>query len=205
MRMQQFALPATAFLLFGALFWIIPAMVAEFGQRRGIVAVLLMYWFGFCLPLGLVFGGARGRLWRGGVPWLAVALALGLAAVVWLRHPCGFALPVVGLALAAALTNGPLEELYWRGAWGRVFPDSPAMQALGLALFGAWHVPLVLMSGLPFPGGVWGLPVAALAAGAFWAWLARRHGLGWAMASHAATNAVLFLPLIAAGFPRLTG
>jgi len=203
MSNSRVLLPLSALALVVGLFWAIPAAVAHLGRVPGLALVIGVYWFGFCLPLGLAFGGAGGRWWGGRLPWAVPGLALALAGAVWLRHPDGFALAVVGLAIVAAAINGPIEELYWRGAWARVFAGNRRMQALGLALFVGWHVPLALHAGLPFPGGVWGLTAGALAAGAFWAWLVRRHGLGWAMLSHALTNAIVFAPLFQAGFTRI--
>lgn len=204
MNITQVSLLVSAVALIAGLFWAIPASVAQLGPAPGLAVIFGLYWFGFCLPLGLMFGGARVKWWRGRIPWAVPGLALVLAGAVWLRYPDGFAAAVVMLAIAAAVINGPIEELYWRGAWARVFAGNRAMQALGLALFAGWHVPLALHAGLPFPGGVWGLTAGALAAGAFWAWLVRRYGLGWAMLSHALTNAILFAPLFQAGFSRIS-
>lgn len=202
----QLILSAVA--LVAGLFLLVPWATQTLGPTRGYVLVAGLYWFGFCLPLGLYFtrGQRRqllslrtgGRRW---VPWSVFGLAAILALAVVLRPPETMSLTVLALALVAGAINGPLEELYWRGAWLAQFGKRLPLYLLGLGLFVAWHVPLGLAHGISYQGGMAALVGGAAAMGIFWAWLAWKTGaIGWAMLSHALTNMVVFNELVARNF-----
>jgi membrane protease YdiL (CAAX protease family) len=196
-------LPLSALALILGLFGLAPVLRMTFGEAQGAMILLGLYWWGFCLPLGLYFCPGR-DIWRLGwrdsaaVIIVAVLIAAVLLVLLVLRHPQGFPFVVILAALGFALINGSLEELFWRGAWLRVYGRSLPMYFLGYVLFVGWHVPLAMMTTIPFQGGVWGLTAGAAALGAVWAWMAWRTGsIGWSVVSHVATNAIVLLPVIA--------
>lgn len=196
-------LPISALALVLGLFVIAPVLRMTFGEAQGAMILLGLYWWLFCLPLGLYFSGGR-SIWRVsmrgnfGVIMVTVLIAVVILTLLILRHPQGFPLVVILGALGFALINGPLEELYWRGAWLQVYGTSLPMYLLGYGLFVAWHVPLAMMTTIPFQGGVWGLTAGAAGLGAIWAWMAwRTRTIGWSAICHTITNAIVLIPVIA--------
>lgn len=198
-------LVASALGLIGFMAVFVPWATAAWGFR-GYGLAMAIYWFGFCLPLGLVFiGRARwraivsfrvnGARW---VPWAVLGLAALILTVTLTRPLAGVTAQVVALALLAGAINGPLEELYWRGAWLAQFGESAAFYALGWVLFVAWHVPLAMAVGVQYHGGGLALIGGAAGLGVVWALIAwRTRAIGWAMLSHALVNMIVFHELVA--------
>ncbi|MFN3953429.1 MAG: CPBP family intramembrane glutamic endopeptidase [Pararhodobacter sp.] len=177
-------------------------------QRHGFAGyglAVALYWFAFCLPLGLFFTrGQRKQLvsWRLNgqrwVPWAVAGLALVVLAVTLARPPAGVTALVVVLALGAGVINGPLEELYWRGGYLAQFGASLPGFALGWVLFVAWHLPLALAVGVEYHGGGFALVGGAAGLGLLWAFITwKTRAIGWAMASHALINMIVFHELVA--------
>lgn len=202
--------PAVAALaLIAVMAVLMPWATARWGFA-GYGGVMALYWFGFCLPVGLwLIGRAR---WRavlrpatGGARWVPVA-ALALPALVLgvtlVEPPAGVTALVVAIALAAGAINGTAEEVFWRGAWLVHAGTSVAAFALGWALFVAWHVPLALAVGVVYHGGAGALVGGAAGLGLVWSLIAwRARAAGWAMISHAAVNMVVFHELVATNLP----
>lgn len=187
----------------------VPRLSAALGPGIGFLTVFLIYWFGFCLPLGLVYQGREaskralslelnGHAW---VPW-AVGLQIFLVALAnILILPDVVPAFAVIAAVAFALINGPLEEFFWRGAYLEQGQNSPRYQALGVGLFALWHVPLSFSHGVTYHGGTLGLVGGALGLGAFWAFVAYRTGrIGWPILAHVATNVFAISALFVANF-----
>lgn len=104
------------------------------------------------------------------------------------------------LIAAAALVNGALEELFWRGAL-LPRPDREGI-AVALGLFVAWHVALLFAQGVTSRGGPVMLLVGALALGAIWMAMRLRSGtIGAGMASHVGVNLFAFTDLVALNWP----
>jgi len=192
---------ASSFGLIGFMALFVPWVTARYGFA-GYGLAMLLYWFAFCLPLGLVFAGRgavslrlNGQRW---VPWAVAGLALVVLIATLSRPPGGLTPLVVVLALGAGLINGPLEELYWRGGYLAQFGHSLPGFALGWALFVAWHLPLAMAVGVEYHGGGLALVGGAAGLGLVWAVMVwKTRAIGWAMISHASINMIVFHALIA--------
>jgi len=99
------------------------------------------------------------------------------------------------------------EEAGWRGfltpALTERFGKKKALVLSG-CIWGAWHWPLIILSGYEYGTGYWGYPVTGMlcmllfttAFGIFLSWLYERSGSVWTCAlCHGAANAIAGLPL----------
>lgn len=121
---------------------------------------------------------------------------------------------VVGQAVTA-VTYAPFinmlfavgEEVGWRGyltpALTERYGKKKALVLSG-CVWGAWHWPLIILSGYEYGTGYWGAPVTGMlcmllfttAFGIFLSWLYERSGSVWTCAlCHGAANAIAGLPL----------
>lgn len=168
----------------------------------GALLALGLYWG--ALLWGIAAGGGLRRLeplllarWPGWPVALAMALPIlvpGLPAMRALGGGVGTGL--VLLAALAGLVHAALEEAFWRGALVR--HETPRAFAQALALYGAAHLPWLLLRGvetaLPLPL----LVLGALAMGG--AWTAARlltGGIGAGLLGHAGLAVFLFVGLAA--------
>ena len=199
MSRAQIALVLHALVLIAALLAIVPALTEMLGGPAGYLAVLVIYWLGFCLPVVALHAWKRhdGRLfserlaWRDWwVPGLLV-LQIGLIGLLAVM-PNTSVLTTHGAMLAAAigLINAPLEETAWRGGFMTRFADKPRLGFwLGWVLYTAWHMPLALSHGIVFDGGWLSLVGGAAALGLLWSWIAWRTGsVFWVSIAHVLTN-----------------
>lgn len=105
-----------------------------------------------------------------------------------------------GLIALAALVNGTLEELFWRGAM-LPRPDREGL-AVSLGLFTLWHLAPLFAAGVILPGGPLALVLGALVLGAIFTALRARTGtLGAAIASHVGVNLFAFTQLAVLNWP----
>lgn len=189
---------------------IVPWLTHALGPLPGFLVCFLVYWIGFCIPVGMHFVGRARRIkqlsldvasnrW---VPW-AVALQISLVAVPSFMMIDGqITVLVVLAAVTFGVVNGFLEEVSWRGAFLELGRNDAQFQWLGVGLFTLWHVPLALAHGIIYPGGAFALISGALAMGAFWALLALRTGhIGWAIIGHAFSNSIAFIGFFALNWP----
>lgn len=203
MNRSQIALVLHTVILTVAMLFVVPALTRGLGGQIGYLAVLAVYWLGFCLPVIAMHVWKRhdGRLfserlaWRDWwVPGLLVVQVgvVGMAALV----PHTSLLTTHGAMLAAAvgLINGPLEETAWRGGFMTVFRDRPRLGFwLGWALFTGWHGPLLLSHGIDFEGGWVALVGGAAGLGLLWSAIAWRTGsVFWVSIAHVLTNVLTF-------------
>lgn len=184
---------------------LVPWATATWGFL-GYGLVMAVYWFAFCIPVGLWFIGPgrlrevvhlrlNGARW---VPWAVAGLAALILIVTISQPPQGVTVMVSAIALAMGLMNGLSEELYWRGAWLEVAGGSWRVYALGWLLFVAWHLPLATAVGVQYHGGAGALVGGAAGLGLIWAVIAwRTRGVGWSMLSHAVVNMIVFHELVA--------
>lgn len=109
------------------------------------------------------------------------------------------ALLLAGIAIAA-IVNGFLEELFWRGA---LVPDpSPPEAAVAVLLFTLWHMALLAAQGINLTGGPATLLLGAAFLGTIWM-AARLHtgSVGLSALSHAGVNLFAFIILSADNLP----
>lgn len=206
MTRQQSLLLLHIALLLGALFVLVPPLVA-WDPRAGYLLTLTFYWLFFCLPVigwhampaneGQLFSEKlRWRDW-----WLLPLLMVQVAIVASFHFVPSTALFTSGgmwLALLLAMINGPLEEIAWRGGFLGAFRDKPRLGFwLSWLLFSAWHLPLAYGTlGLLGDTTITFLVVAS-ALGLFWTWIAWRTGsVFYVSIAHALTNIFSFWLLI---------
>lgn len=187
---------------------LVPLLTRWLGPALGTLAVFGVYWFGFCLPLGLVFQTPRQRRqvlsmklsdqrWVPGAVLLQVS-ALAIAA--WFLWPRPTPVMAIFWAVPLALVNGFAEEFYWRGAFLAQAQGRRSVQAWGVALFTLWHVSLLFAHDVAYHGPIVVVGGAAVV-GTFWGLIAARTGaIGWTVLSHVLTNAIVFVDLIAKNF-----
>lgn len=201
-------LVAASIALIAIMFWLVPYLTGWLGPTKGALAIFCLYWFGFCLPLGIVFQGRNVRrhlsLETGDarwVPWIVVAQVGLVVTASWFLLPDRIPPVAVVCAVGFGLLNGFLEEFFWRGSYLEQGSGRPAYQALGVALFTLWHVPLIFAQGVEYDGGPAALVFGAFGLGVFWAIIANRtNRIGWPILSHMATNAATFVGLFAVNF-----
>lgn len=201
MTKRQISLVLSAAAMIIAMAFIVPIVSARAEPLIAYVSILAIYWIGFCLPVAVIFG--RGTcsvsLIPKAKPLWAPALALSLPVLVAfgaglfsLETPYA---SLIAIALGAALINGPLEELAWRRTFRANSGDTLSFELLGLLLFAAWHVPLLLTRGVGFDHGALGLVGGAALMGGVWVLMTRAtNSVGWPMISHALVNMAAFIP-----------
>ena len=205
---KQTKLVAASILLIVFMAGFVPWATRTLGPTLGYTSVFILYWFGFCLPLGWLFQGraaARRNLHFGATPpWVPLAIALQVAVLAvanYLLWPAHVPLLALGLAVAAALINGFSEEFFWRGTYLEAGRNNWKFQALGVLLFGLWHVPLMFAHGVTYRGGPFALVLGAWGLGAFWAYVANRTGgIGWPIFAHIISNIFAVTGVIAINF-----
>lgn len=176
-----------------------------FQPLAGYVLGLCLYWLLLCLAvLSATTRAERAQLLTTRTAGLVITalciipvLVLGVAGMAALdRLP---ALMLVGIALAA-IVNGFLEELFWRGA---LVPDPSARAAaVAVLLFTLWHVALLAAQGITLTGGPVVLLLGAAFLGTIWM-AARLHtgSVGLSALSHAGVNLFAFILFSADNLP----
>ncbi len=204
---RQLTLLLTAFGFCSLMFAIVPAVTGRFDPLVGYIAVLAIYWVGFCVPVSWVF--RRGSIQvstRLGMPkkWIpAVAIAVPVVVFIVSNTMSAFDSRWDLLALSAicALINGPLEEIAWRRTFRANSDGRLSYELLGLGLFTLWHVPLYFCRGVSFDYGAVGLIGGALLLGVVWTFMTRAaNSVGWPMVSHTLVNLAAFPTFFAMNF-----
>ncbi len=184
-------------------------MTTHFSPLNGYFAAFSIYWLGFLLPASLMILGPAQALkmlrprWPGWPGFLMTAgppLAVGAMIAT---HPVPLPLAILAITLLAALVNGTLEELFWRGALfdTNKTPDWPVLLA-ALLVFALWHVAILASRGIAYTGGPVALVGGAFALGAIWSLTRRTSGTaGFGAVGHVLTNAVAFTQLVQQNYP----
>ncbi|MEJ6404844.1 CPBP family glutamic-type intramembrane protease [Yoonia sp. 2307UL14-13] len=169
----------------------------------GYLVGMTVYWFLVLTPLLIWRGGLRIDRLRIVWParWLVminVMLILGVAiAATFELRANTLSLWVPGIVTIAALLNGTLEELFWRGTLLH-HDASGTDQALQLLLFVGWHIALLFSDGIVVTGGAFGLLGGAAIGGALWTYTRMLTGsAGFGALSHVGLNLFAFAGLAA--------
>jgi membrane protease YdiL (CAAX protease family) len=182
-------------LLFSAL----PELI---GKRRGYLAGFVVYWVGFGVVFPLAVTGPDKLLpalrfapLPGGLVGVGLAAALLLppllAGLTVFRRSLSEATAAVLLVSAGlALANGVAEELLWRAAYVRSFPDSPILGLLLPAIgFAVWHLAPQIVLPTRMRGGALGFVAASFVLGLLWGAVAYATGsIVLTIASHVLTD-----------------
>ncbi|MDX8347040.1 CPBP family intramembrane glutamic endopeptidase [Cognatiyoonia sp. IB215446] len=162
---------------------------------------LAVYWFMVLTPLILWrcgFRAVRHELaWPHFVLIMLNVIPIGGVAVAafigWHNHPLNAA--VLGAVVAAALINGTLEEVFWRGTLLRN-AQHLASYLSQIALFVSWHIALLFAGGVVVTGGALGLFGGALIGGILWTWARVQTGsIGFGILCHIGLNLFAFTEL----------
>ncbi len=169
----------------------------------GYFAALAFYWFAILVPLIMWRGGfakiRRDVLWPSQiVAALSIVMVIGVAIAAALRlAETPLPLWIAGVMVVAALTNGTLEEYFWRGT---VLQDgaSRAEQGGQLLLFTGWHLALLVATGVTVTGGPALLLLGAAGGGFLWTISRMQTGsIGFGVAAHIGLNVFAFIELAA--------
>lgn len=195
-RLAFLALAATPLLAF-----VFHLLTGAFEPMIGLALGLCFYWILLALAVvSTTTSETRSRLTtaRSAGPIITLlcilpVLALGLIGMAALDRLPAFVL--VGITMAA-LTNGFLEELFWRGV---LVPDpTPPQAAVAVMLFAFWHVALLTTQGVILPGGPATLLLGAAFLGSIWMSARLASGtIGLSALSHAGVNLFAFILLVA--------
>ncbi|WP_108813800.1 CPBP family glutamic-type intramembrane protease [Loktanella sp. Alg231-35] len=167
----------------------------------GYGAALAFYWICVLLPL---------ILWRGGFARARFAVTrpstvltlLNIGPIIVVACVAAYALSqnilpayvLIAVALAA-LTNGTLEEVFWRGTL--LLDDATANEQIGqIVLFSGWHIALLFAGGVVVTGGGLALLAGAAFFGILWTLARMQTGaIGFGILCHVALNVFAFTEL----------
>src|SRR3954452_1943574 len=153
--------------LISSMVWVFDVCVSRLWLRLGYFVAFCVYWLFWCLsvPWTLMGTDAFGVFSPGPRPFGSSAVVGIFALAAPLSLGFGYEFPkairradgrIVLLSAAIAAVNAPLEELLWRGAYLRVFPDDwllgYVLPSVGFAL---WHVAPLRVVPNRAPGGTW--------------------------------------------------
>jgi membrane protease YdiL (CAAX protease family) len=206
---QQIALLLAPWVLLGTTYLCYGALKRRLAAPTAYLGGFLFYWVAWCIVLPLVVLGPRrlAGLFRpcasplGHPWWLGVFCLVGPPLFSFATVFPGAlrrANPKVWLAsAAAAIVNGTLEEVLWRGTYIALFPDDFWLGQLYATVgFAVWHFSPQSVYPYRGPGGQVGLVVAVGFLGLLWAWVANNTGvILWTAISH------ILIDLSALGWP----
>lgn len=140
---------------------------------------------------------ARSAAWPVTALCILPVLVLGVPGMAALHLLPVILLPAIAVA---ALVNGFLEELFWRGAL--VPAPSPPEAALAVLIFALWHVALLAAQGITLTGGPATLLLGAAFLGSIWMTARLQTGsVGLSALSHAGVNLFAFILFVADNLP----
>jgi membrane protease YdiL (CAAX protease family) len=176
--------------------------VAMWGAKVGYFAAFSLYWIAGCLLLPLWILGRDGvlSLFQRVREPLGQPLWLGATLLIWPPLLAGLTVlpvkfPQLTFAIVAgsaglALVNATLEEVLWRGAYIRTFPQEKLWGWIYPSIgFSLWHIAPLSVHNNPMPGGMYSYLLSALVIGLSYGWVAWRTGsIRWTVASHVLMN-----------------
>ena len=194
MSTSQIVLLGAPPILLGSTWVVFRQGASRWGQTRGYFAGFVFYWIVWCLTLPLVLLGADGVVGLFGHPPTRMTESNIFLLVLPLVLGYGYAFPkavrdadakVIAISAVLALFNGTFEELLWRGAYLRVFPDNLFDYVYPSIGFAVWHFAPQSVIRSRTPGGAASFVAVPGLLGLIWGWVARMTGsLLWSTASH---------------------
>jgi membrane protease YdiL (CAAX protease family) len=172
------------------------------GPVSGYLGGFLFYWILWCilLPLWLLGSGGIKDLFQdkkprfGNPAWLGMLFLLGPFVTpffaMFLPKVSSVTTPILIVSVFFAVFNGTLEEVLWRGAFLRAFPDDQLRgywyPAVG---FGYWHLAPQVIFPSTMPGGAFAFATMSIFMGLVYGWVVRQSGsLRWVTISHILTD-----------------
>jgi membrane protease YdiL (CAAX protease family) len=207
MRLTKLELTRILIFLF-----VFPVMLLTFnivigftGAIKGFWIALIIYWL-LILSLAVGFIGISGiiQLYKlkksKSLLWglLAFIPVIGTFFVSFLPSFHHLNNQFVILVLTAGFLNGICEELFWRGmTLGTEIRNRSVVILASLLGFGACHIPLALVKGLHYQGGVLALIGGAVVMGILWQFVAiRTKSIVFVTIAHILVNVFAFSTLV---------
>ncbi len=174
------------------------AAVKLVGLKPGYLIGFLLYWIVWCLvfPLWLLGKEAVISMFRkvteplGKPKWLG-AILLFILPLFTVAYALPMQLPkataiIIVLSMIIAVINATCEEILWRGAYFKVFPESIWWGYLYPAIwFGLWHYAPQSVLTSSYPGGAHSLILFAVVLGLMWGWVAwKTKSIRWVTLAH---------------------
>ena len=167
----------------------------------GFGAALAFYWTFVLIPLIIWRRGFHKARFDVTMPakWLTIASIVpivavaGVATIAVLQDP--LPLYILATVALAAVLNGTLEEVFWRGT---LLQDNASRnEQIGqIMLFTGWHVALLFAAGVVVTGGPAGLLGGAAMAGVLWTLARMQTGsIGFGILCHIGLNLFAFTEL----------
>lgn len=209
-KKQVFLLWSTLFLC-GIMICIVPLFTTILGKTIGYIAAFGVYWFVFCIPISIYVTGGVKELktiysMKSEMPkvirichyFLAFIPCIAIFFVVFIKVVPQTTIKVLSISLFFALINAPIEELFWRGVYNRIFDNKIFFGYLYPAIFfGIWHIGLYLVKGIEYQGGFISLVGGAAFMGWLWGWIAyKTKSIKITSVAHIVVNFFAFTALI---------
>lgn len=209
---RQLILLCTAPILCISMLLLIPFLTNKLGKTIGYILGFCIYWLVFCLPVTLYscngFSGLKEvysqksniKISEKKV-WYLIALIPCIATffVVFKKFAPTAGFQVLVIASIYALINGTIEEMFWRGAFNKVFINSNIFFAYiyPAIFFGIWHIALYFAKGIVYQGGFASLVGGAFFMGLLWGWVAyKTKSIKTVTLAHIITNFFAFTGMI---------
>jgi membrane protease YdiL (CAAX protease family) len=185
MRKKKTVLLVSSIAVFPITLAVFRAATTALGSKWGYLAGLAVYWL-YTLSITWIVAGKEKRYLVGILGGEAASrqrLPIGLAALLpvpavflisFLPH-IGRLSPATGaVVLLAAVLNGSIEEIYWRGLYLKEYGHSlPVGLGLSTLLFTTWHFSLWNAEGIVYQGGLPALMGGAFVMGLLWSFVSR--------------------------------
>ncbi|VDN46648.1 Abortive infection protein [Petrocella atlantisensis] len=210
LKKNQQALLIIAPLLCISMMILVPVLTSTLGKTIGYITGFFIYWLVFCIPATIYASNGFAGLKEMYVQRTEMPKSKRMAYYFLALIPCiatffvvfkGFALiagfQVLILALLFALINGTIEELFWRGAFNKVFKNVYFAYIYPSIFFGIWHIALFYAKGMEYQGGFTSLVGGATFLGLLWGFVAyKTKSIRVVTVAHIITNFFAFTGLI---------
>ncbi|QUH19960.1 CPBP family intramembrane glutamic endopeptidase [Alkaliphilus sp. B6464] len=208
---RQFIILCTAPILCISMLLLIPLLTNKIGKTRGYIGGFWIYWLVFCLPVSLYscngLSGLKGVYSQRSniktserIIWYLIAFMPCIATffIVFKNFVPIAGFQVLVIALAYALINGTIEELFWRGIFNKVFNNNIFLAYIYPTIFfGTWHIALYFAKGMVYQGGFVSLVGGAFFMGLLWGWVAyKTKSIKIVTVAHIITNFFAFTGMI---------
>lgn len=195
-----------------AMFLLMPFLTDVLGKTTGYITGSCIYWLAFCLPFSSYSCNGLSRLKeiysqkanikkteRNLLYVLAFIPCIATFFVVFINIADQTGILLLVIALLYAFINGTFEEMFWRGAFNKVFNSNIILAYIyPTVFFGVWHIALYFAKGIVYQGGFIPLVGGSFFMGLLWGWVAyKTKSIKVVTMAHIITNFFAFTGLIA--------